>query len=93
MKSRATIPVLLVCCGVMLSGCGTFTNPGAPDQSFDIDQDIQDLEDVFKEKNVTITGFYANESVGKRDAFVATRLTLINIQYIKFIKKFAVDKA
>ena len=82
--------VLLV---LALGGCSTFTDPGAPDQSFDIDQDLQDLEKAFKTKEITVEDFYKNESPEKRDAFIAARLTLTNIQYIKFIRKFAVSKA
>jgi len=159
MKSRTIIPALLACVvgSLVLTACGTFTNPGAPDQSLDIDQDIQDLENVFKEKGVTIISYYSTEAekataaadkatkkkeeailaaeatpgdeeaktkvekatkeaaeanaaaekatkeagkttakVGKkelRNQFISQRLTLINIQYIKFIRRFAVDKA
>ena len=95
MKSRTIIPALLACvvASLVLTACGTFTNPGAPDQSFNIDQDIQDLEAEFKEKNVTVTGFYATPTKDKRNEFIGGRLTLMNIQYIKFIRRFAVEKA
>ena len=160
MKSRTIIPALLACVvgSLVLTACGTFTNPGAPDQSFDIDQDIQDLEDAFKENGVTIISYYSTVAKkataaaaeaktkaekatkkaaeakaaaekatkeaekaqkeaaeakaaakkptkeeeeatakdtkrGLRDQFISQRLTLINIQYIKFIRKFAVNKA
>ncbi len=91
-KQNIGFAVLFVS-ALALGGCGTLTNPGAPDQSFNIDQDIQDLEKAFKEKEITVEDFYNNESPEKRDAFVAARLTLTNIQYIKFIRKFAVSKA
>ena len=96
MRLRAIFPALLVCCGLAVGGCGAITKPGAPDQSFNVDQDIQDLEDELKTKQVTVTGFYAtkpNERLDKRNEFIGVRLTLMNIQYIKFIRRFAVDKA
>ncbi len=106
----------LLVSALALGACSTVMNPGAPDQSFDIDQDIQDLEDAFKKKGVTIISFYATEAekataaaekatedakgvtekVSKEDLrnqFISQRLTLINIQYIKFIRGFAVEKA
>ncbi|MBW7998479.1 MAG: hypothetical protein FVQ81_18285 [Candidatus Glassbacteria bacterium] len=84
-----------------LSSCGTFTNPGAPKQSFDIDKDIQELETVFS-RSGSIAEYYAEfEKSAKtdeqrkkgRDRFITGRLVLINIHYIEFIKQFAVSKA
>jgi len=99
----------LLVSALALGACGTTTNPDAPDQSFDIDRDIQELEDVFKKNGITILSFYATEAenatedaekvpatVNKkelRNQFISQRLTLINIQYIKFIRRFAVEKA
>lgn len=78
-----------------MAGCGTLAEPGAPDQSFDVNDDIKALEDAFKQ-HASISGFYENDGTQtkpKRDKFIIARLTLINIQYIKFIRQFAVDKA
>ena len=112
MKSQYFRFAVLLVSALTLAGCSTFTNPGAPEQSFNIDQDIQDLEEAFKEKGVTIISFYsieaeettekeAAEATAKlnkkkkesRNQFISQRLTLINIQYIKFIRQFALDKA
>lgn len=93
MKSQYFRFAVLFVSALALAGCGAITKPGAPDQSFDIDQDIQDLEDEFKNKNVTVTGFYADATANNRNRFISGRLTLINIQYIKFIRRFAVEKA
>ena len=48
----------LVVSALALGACSTVTNPGAPDQSFDIDNDLQELEEEFK-KGPTIKDFYA----------------------------------
>ena len=93
MRSQYFRFAVLLVSALALGGCGTITNPGAPDQSFNIDDDIQDLEKVFKDKKITVADFYDNESPENRNAFIAARLTLTNIQYIKFIRKFAVSKA
>ena len=50
MKSRYFRFAVLLVSALALVGCSTFTEPGAPNQSFNVDQDIQDLEDEFKTK-------------------------------------------
>lgn len=92
MKSQNFGFAVLFVSALALSGCETLTEPGAPDQSFDIDKDIQALEVVF-EQGPTIEDFYASPTKEKRDRFVSGRLTLMNIQYIKFIRRFAIEKA
>jgi len=71
MKSRHFGFAVLLVSLLVLVGCSTFSNPGAPDQSFDIDQDIQDLETEFKTKNLSITGFYADASKENRNKFIS----------------------
>jgi hypothetical protein len=75
-------------------GCATLWNPGAPDQSFDEDNDIQVLEQHYGQAGA-LTSYYAvkPETVAARNEFVAGRLTLINLQYIKFIRGFAATKS
>lgn len=92
MTSRGLSFAALIATALALGACSTVTNPGAPDQSFDIDQDIQDLEVVFK-RGPTIADFYASPTEIGRNQFISGRLTLMNIQYIKFIRRFAVEKA
>lgn len=86
----------LVVSALALGGCATFTEPGAPDRSFKIDIDIQELEEEFKTKG-SVTSFYdikeADRTTGDRNRFISYRLTLMNIQYIKFIRRFSVEKA
>ena len=92
MRSQISAVAALLIATLTLGGCSTVTNPGAPDQSFDIDQDIQELEAIF-EQGPTIKDFYASPTEKGRNEFISGRLTLMNIQYIKFIRKFAVEKA
>ena len=82
----------LLVSALALGACETLTEPGAPHRSFEIDKDIQALEAHF-EQGPTITDFYDNPTREKRDEFISGRLTLMNIQYIKFIRRFAVEKA
>lgn len=78
---------------IILSACSTFTNPGAPDQSFDVDKDIQALEKVFGTSNSIEVFYKGTPTEVARDKFIVGRLVLINIHYIEFIKKFSVSKA
>ena len=62
MKFQSLSFAVLLVVALALAGCETITEPGAPEQSFDIDQDIQDLEKVFKERGVTIINYYSTEA-------------------------------
>jgi len=64
MASRSLGFAALLASALALGACSTVTNPGAPDQSFDIDQDIQDLEEAFKTKGTTIISFYSTDAEG-----------------------------
>jgi hypothetical protein len=86
----------LVVSALALGGCSTVTNPGAPDQSFEIEEDLQELEAEFKTKGSVVSFFdikEADRTPDDRNRFISYRLTLMNIQYIKFIRRFAVEKA
>jgi len=84
-----TITALALC-----MACAALRNPGAPDQSFDENKDLEALEQHYGQASA-ITSYYAvkPETAAARDEFIAGRLTLINLQYIKFIRTFAVTKS
>ncbi len=78
---------------VLAVGCAAIQNPGAPDQSFDEDKDIQALEEQFGQASAIKQVLAGPQTVATRNQFIAGRLTLINLQYIKFIRKFSASKA
>lgn len=83
-------PLLIL---MLVSGCGAISHPGSPATSYDPDQDIKELSKVFGSAT-SISDYYKTpETRAKRDAFVTGRLTLINLQYIQFIRQFAVNTA
>ena len=85
--------VLFLGGALALGGCSTFATPGAPDRSFDIDDDIRQLEQHFSTA-ASIEGYYASaQTKADRDKFVTGRLVLVDIHYIQFIKQFAINKA
>ena len=76
---------------VSLSGCASFQF--APPQSFDTNADIQALEEEFGTAS-SVKGYYAGtQDVVARNKFVTGRLSLINLQYVLFVREFAADKA
>ncbi len=88
---------LMVSVLTLCIGCATLQNPGAPNQSFNEDSDIQALETQYGEPTA-ITTYYnkaktSGETKDVRNEFIVGRLTLINLQYIKFIRQFAASKA
>jgi hypothetical protein len=78
---------------VMCVGCAAIKNPGAPAQSFDEDKDIQALERRFGQASAITTYYAGPQTVTARNEFITGRLTLMNLQYIKFIRTFAASKA
>jgi hypothetical protein len=79
---------------VLVSGCGTIRRGGAPEPSFDVDNDLRELAEAFAPAN-NIKAFYAKGASATkedRDAFVTARLTLMNIRYIQFIRELTSDR-
>jgi len=78
---------------VMCMGCAALKNPGAPEQSFDEDKDIRALAQQFGQASAITTYYAGPQTVTARNEFITGRLTLINLQYIKCIRKFAASRA
>lgn len=80
--------LIFLCIGFVISGCGTFNSGGAPDQSFDIEKDLQQLADEYSPAT-EISNFYAkdeSERLNARNRFVSGRLVQIDLQYIKYVR-------
>jgi hypothetical protein len=86
--------VMMMTALTLCMGCAVLQNPGALDQSFKEKDDIQALEKHYGQADA-LTNYYAvkPETVAARNEFIAGRLTLINLQYIKFIRRFTVSKS
>src|SRR5208337_2734784 len=78
------------------AGCASqqvLRNPGSPEQSFDDEKDIQALEQQYGQASA-ITNYYKGpKTMEARNEFIAGCLTLINLQYIKFIRNLSATKA
>jgi hypothetical protein len=75
----------------LLGGCGTVRYGGAPEPSFDADQDLEQLGRVFQPAD-SISQFYASPSLDGRNRFITGRLTMMNIRYIQFIRHLTTDR-
>ena len=79
---------------IAISGCGALENTGGPPPAFNVDQDIQDLEEHYASVT-SIKAYYSAgpESKARRDEFIIGRLTLYNLEYIKFVRQFYLSSA
>lgn len=75
----------------LLVGCATVRYGGAPEPSFDIDEDLKQLAQQFA-PGESITEFYKAPSEPSRNKFIAGRLTLTNIRYIQFIRQLTSER-
>jgi hypothetical protein len=74
-----------------MTGCSTLRYGGAPQPSFDVDKDLEQLAKEFEPAD-SISAFYKNPSVDARNKFVTGRLTMMNIRYIQFIRSLTSEK-
>lgn len=86
---RLFLPIIVA---TLLSGCAA-QQLYAPRTAYPVDKDIIELHDHFL-RSSSITGYYAGaNNVQRRNEFIAGRLTLYNLEYIEFIKRFRLSKA
>lgn len=76
---------------LLLTGCATVRNGGAPEPAFNYDQDLKDLETVFAPA-ANIAKIGANPTEAARNNFIDGRLALYNIRYVRFVRDLGVDK-
>ncbi len=76
---------------ILLNGCQTFRAGGAPQLSFDVNDDIEKLARHFESAN-DIAEFYKNPSQNARDEFLTGRLVLIDLRYLQFIRTLTSEK-
>lgn len=90
-RALATRLFLASSAAVLLTACATIRNGGAPDPSFDIDKDLEQLASQFKPAE-NIAAFYADPTAMERNRIVAGRLVLLDIRYIQFIRSLTSEK-
>src|SRR5262245_32851672 len=83
--------ILAVAMAGLIAGCSALRYGGAPEPSFDVDKDLEQLAKEF-EPAASISEFYKNPSVDARNKFVTGRMTMMNIRYIQFIRSLTSEK-
>lgn len=90
-RRRAVKVVVAVAAIVVLAGCSTIRRGGAPEPSFDVNRDLEQLAQQFAPSD-SITKFYEKPDKDARDKFITGRLTMMNIRYIQFIKQLTSER-
>lgn len=73
------------------TGCQSLRYGGAPEPSFNVDNDLEQLAKEYGEAG-SITEFYKNPTKEVRDKFISGRLVMMNIRYVQFIRKTTSEK-
>lgn len=83
--------MLAVATACLIAGCSTVRYGGAPEPSFNVERDLEQLAKEF-EPGDSIRDFYANPTLDARNKFITGRLTMMNIRYIQFIRQLTSDR-
>jgi hypothetical protein len=94
MSTKKLLPIkviVIVAAASMLAGCASLRYGGAPEPSFNLKADINELNQHFG-LSASITGYYKNPSKEARNQFIIGRLTLINLRYLEFVRNLTKDR-
>lgn len=89
--TRASVTLLST---ILVTGCGSLRTGGAPEPSFNLNIDLENIAKEF-ESSTNITNYYKTNTEGRLDArnrFISGRLVQIDLQYIKFLRTLTSDK-
>lgn len=76
---------------VMVSGCATFQG-GMPNLPFNVEDELGIVQGQLKDA-ASVKVYYDAPSVENRNKFIASRLVITNIEYLKFIKSLSAEEA
>jgi hypothetical protein len=84
--------LLLALCSMALGGCSVFGNGGAPEQSFNVDKDLEQLAKRYSDAT-SIEKYYAGEQTkSRRNQFISGRMVMMNIRYVQFVRQTTTSK-
>lgn len=95
MASFGRCATFLLCVGLLLStaGCVGTRVTYSPRDPFSVDRDIQELSAGFK-MSTSIEGYYSGgETREKRNKFLAGRIALYDLEYLRFTSQFRISRA
>ncbi len=76
---------------LQLVGCAAFRYAGGPPPSYNVDEDLRQLEKHFKPATA-IEDYYSAPTPKKRNEVISARLVMINLEYLKWLRKISADK-
>jgi hypothetical protein len=83
------------CAVLILAGCQTLRDGGAPEPSFDIVADLRALDEEYRTAT-SIKSYYSIEEpaqkVTARNRFILGRIVQIDLRYIQFIRAMTADR-
>jgi hypothetical protein len=97
--ARVCKRMLAVAMAGLIAGCSAIRYGGAPEPSFDVDKDLEQLAKQF-EPAASISEFYKVQDSEKdeikvenaRNKFITGRITMMNIRYIQFVRSLTSEK-
>lgn len=81
----------IVMIALILSACSTF-NGGMPNLPYNTEEELAIVKDALK-SDASVKSFYDAPTVERRNRFIASRLLITNIEYLKFIKAMSVEES
>jgi len=82
--------LVLLLCGLSLTGCSSFKG-GMPTVPFNTKEDLGYIKEQMS-SSASVKTFYDSPSVQTRNKFVASRLFMTNLEYLKFIKGMSANE-
>lgn len=82
---------LSICFIIFLSGCATFQG-GMPDLPFNAEEELCIVKANLKTA-ASVNAYYSSPSIESRNKFIASRLVITNIEYLKYIKNVSAEES
>ncbi|KUE80057.1 hypothetical protein ATO46_16535 [Aeromonas schubertii] len=76
---------------VLLAGCATFQG-GMPDLPFNTEEELGIVKANLKDA-ASVNTYYNSPSLETRNKFIASRLVITNIEYLKYIKNLSAEES
>jgi hypothetical protein len=76
---------------VLIAGCATFQG-GMPDLPFNTEEELGIVKTNLKDA-ASVNAYYTSPSVESRNKFIASRLVITNIEYLKYIKNLSAEES
>jgi hypothetical protein len=87
MLARAAV----ICCCLFAAGCASFQG-GMPNLPFNLDEELGYAKENLK-RQASVETYYKSPSAETRNEYLSTRVVIINIEYLKYIKTLSAEES